>query len=180
MDKRVAKKLAKVLLTMTTLVAAFTFNAALTIPAYKGPNRSVLLKFCHRKYDEIGFMIFIVTTAVSSASCLSAAATICWLFWLAFVFGLYVVLSNNETIPTGFVCAFVTLYFVTVVICIWNKLIVSPTAQPGAATTTTVPTTNGAGGAGTAGGSGIGGAGTGSAGTGSANTDSTGTDIGTD
>ncbi|KAL5802595.1 hypothetical protein ACOSQ4_030900 [Xanthoceras sorbifolium] len=135
-----AKKLAEVLLTMTTLVAAFTFNAALTIPAdykYKGPNRSVLLKFCHRKCNEIGFMIFIVTTAVSSASCLSAAAIIFAMaltllglgsMAVAFVFGLYVVLSNNETIPTGFVwfvCAFVTLYFVTILICIWNNLLIA-------------------------------------------------------
>ncbi|KAL5804235.1 hypothetical protein ACOSQ3_031035 [Xanthoceras sorbifolium] len=147
-----AKKLAEVLLTLTTLVAAFTFTAALTIPAdytYKGPNRYEFL-IDHPNYNGTSFMIFIVTTAMSSASCLSAAAIICWLFWrasnnheyfiktlpfavaltllglasmaVAFLSGLYVVLSNNETIPTWFVwnvCAAAVLSYIVLPTYIW-------------------------------------------------------------
>ncbi|KAL5736048.1 hypothetical protein ACOSQ2_030836 [Xanthoceras sorbifolium] len=127
-----------ILLTLTTLVAAFTFTAALTIPAnYKYPK---FLKF-DRNYKGTGFGIFIVSIAASSASCLSAAATICWLFLrasnnheyfiktlpstvlltfcglvsmaLAFVSGLYLVLSDNQTIPTQLVwyVSAATLFF---------------------------------------------------------------------
>ncbi|KAL5736043.1 hypothetical protein ACOSQ2_030831 [Xanthoceras sorbifolium] len=144
-----AKKLAEVLLTLTTLVAAFTFNTALTIPAnyrYKGPNS---YKFFNYNHQGIGFGLFTITIAMSSASCLSAAAIICWLFWrasnnheffiktlhfvavltllglasmaVAFVSGLYLVLSNNETIPTWLVwnvCAFAVLFYVSLPISI--------------------------------------------------------------
>ncbi|KAL5802592.1 hypothetical protein ACOSQ4_030897 [Xanthoceras sorbifolium] len=148
-----AKKLAEVLLTLTTLVAAFTFTAALTIPAdykYKGPKHSEFFKFDNRNYKGTGFMIFIVSIASSSASCLSAAATICWLFFrasnnheyfiktlpsavlltfcglvsmaLAFVSGLYLVLSNNQTIPTQLVWSVsvaTLLYYVFIPTYIW-------------------------------------------------------------
>ncbi|KAL5737757.1 hypothetical protein ACOSP7_030518 [Xanthoceras sorbifolium] len=95
-------------------------------------------------------MIFIVSIASSSASCLSAAATICWLFFrasnnheyfiktlpsavlltfcglvsmaLAFVSGLYLVLSNNQTIPTQLVWSVsvaTLLYYVFIPTYIW-------------------------------------------------------------
>ncbi|KAL5737764.1 hypothetical protein ACOSP7_030525 [Xanthoceras sorbifolium] len=80
-----AKKLAEILLMLTTLVAAFTFTAALTIPAdyrYKGSGSPQYKFFSFDlKYNGFDFEVFACSIAISSASCLSAAATICWLFW---------------------------------------------------------------------------------------------------
>ncbi|KAK2639585.1 hypothetical protein Ddye_027380 [Dipteronia dyeriana] len=113
-----AKKLAEVVLTLTSIVAAFTLTAALTIPE----------KYNYQRDPEQNvFLPFMVCIALSSTSCLSAAIIICLLFWrysnhheyfikrlytalgltilglitmaLAFILGVFVVLSSNHTIP---------------------------------------------------------------------------------
>ncbi|KAH7544311.1 hypothetical protein ACOSP7_030522 [Xanthoceras sorbifolium] len=143
-----AKKLAEILLMLTTLVAAFTFTAALTIPAdyrYKdsGSPQYKFLNF-DLKYNGFDFEVFACSIAISSASCLSAAATICWLFWrlshhheyfmkilpvtlvftliglasmaVAFLSGLFVVLSNNQNIPSKLVWSVCTVTVCTYVV----------------------------------------------------------------
>ncbi|TXG67892.1 hypothetical protein EZV62_009167 [Acer yangbiense] len=131
-----AKKLAEVILMLTSIVAAFTFTAALTIPEKfnypRDPEQNGKLRSIHFQLNKGDcFLFFMIFTAMSSASCLSAAIIICCLFcWasnhheyfikrlstavfltimglismaLAFIFGLFVVLTSNHTIPMRFV-----------------------------------------------------------------------------
>ncbi|KAK1583880.1 hypothetical protein Q3G72_027857 [Acer saccharum] len=127
-----ARKLAEVILTLNSIIAAVIFTAALTIPEKFNYSRD---SEKNGKWDKTdGFFYFICFTAVSSASCLSAAIIICWLFYMsfsshheyfikilptavvltiiglismamAFVSGLFVVLTSNDTIPMHIVWA---------------------------------------------------------------------------
>ncbi|KAL5804236.1 hypothetical protein ACOSQ3_031036 [Xanthoceras sorbifolium] len=124
-----AKKLAEILLMLTTLDSGS--------PQYKFLNFDL-------NYNGFNFEVFACSIAISSASCLSAAATICWLFWrlshhheyftkilpvtlvftliglasmaVAFLSGLFVVLSNNQNIPSKLVWSVCTVTVCTYVV----------------------------------------------------------------
>ncbi|KAL9444484.1 hypothetical protein AB3S75_017636 [Citrus x aurantiifolia] len=116
------KEMAQTLSVMATLIATFTFTAAFTIPGgvkSDGPDEGTAT-LLHRA----SFQAFVITDTIAMTSAMAAAAIIFWSFWrskteslmdtlplaigftwialvsmtLAFVTGLYAVLSNSLAI----------------------------------------------------------------------------------
>ncbi|KAL9441593.1 hypothetical protein AB3S75_020150 [Citrus x aurantiifolia] len=113
------KEMAQTLSVMATLIATFTFTAAFTIPGgFKSDDPDAGMATL---LGRASFQAFVITDAIAMTSAMTAAVTVFWSFWkgksesfmdalplaigftwialismtLAFVTGLYVVLSNN-------------------------------------------------------------------------------------